>query len=164
MRRKIKLLFFTLALAVVLPSCNNDVIYTEHQTFENNTWSYDDVKTFSFEMEEDTTPVKIFINLRTTVDYPYSNIYMYMHSDFPNGYHDIDTLEFFLARPEGEWLGEVNGTIVENHAIITQGYLLDKGTYTFKLEQAMYEDSLPELLDVGLTVKYFDVSELQKEE
>ena len=162
MKKRINQLVFGFILLIGFVSCDSDVIYTEYQPVDNSVWSYDDPKSFSFEMKEDTVPVKIFINLRTTTDYPYSNIFMYLTSDFPNGYHDKDTLEFFLAKPNGEWLGEVSGTVIENTALITKGYLTTKGKYNFILEQAMYNDSLPEILDVGMTVKYLDLDEVSE--
>jgi gliding motility-associated lipoprotein GldH len=162
MRKKINHLIVVCFIAIGVASCDSDIIYTEYQPVDNNVWSYDDPKTFSFDMKEDTVPVKIFINLRTTTDYPYSNIFMYLTSDFPNGYHDKDTLEFFLARPNGEWLGEVSGSVIENTALITKGYLTTKGKYNFTLEQAMYEDSLPEIIDVGMTIKYLNLDEMKQ--
>jgi gliding motility-associated lipoprotein GldH len=162
MKKKINRLIVVCFITLGITSCDSDIIYTENQPVDNNVWSYDDPKTFSFDMKEDTVPVKIFINLRTTTDYPYSNIFMYLTSDFPNGYHDQDTLEFFLARPNGEWLGEVSGSVIENTALITKGYLTTKGKYNFTLEQAMYEDSLPEIIDVGITIKYLDLDELEQ--
>ncbi len=158
MKKKVNLLFLV-GFVFLITSCDSNVIYEKNQSFNDNKWTYDDVKTFSIEMQEDTTPVKIYINLRTTIDYPYSNIYMYLYSDFPNGYSDIDTLEFFLAKPDGQWLGEVSGTVVENRALITKGYLMDKGTYTFKLEQAMYNNDLPEVLDVGIRVENWNLED-----
>ncbi len=149
-RSSIILLLFVL---LGLTSCDSELIYEENQAFENNTWSYDDPKEFSFELEDSLTPVKIYINLRTTIDYQFSNIYMYLHLDFPGGYSDVDPLEFFLAQADGKWLGETSGTVVENRAMITQGYLMYPGKYTFKLEQAMYDNDLTEVLDVGIRVE-----------
>jgi gliding motility-associated lipoprotein GldH len=154
MIKKVSLIFGMLIALFVVTSCDSDVIFEENQSFENNVWSYDDVKSFSFELDS-MTPVKMYLNLRTTIDYEFSNIYMYLHSAYPNGYEDIDTLEFFLAQPDGKWLGEVSGTVVENQALITQGYFSDPGEYTFKLEQAMRDNDLSEVLDVGLRVEYF---------
>ena len=64
-----------------------------------------------------------------------------------------------MAQPDGKWFGETSGTIVENQALITQGYFTDAGTYSFKLEQAMRDNDLTEILDVGLRVEYFTVKE-----
>ena len=157
MRKKISVVGLFLALFVGFTSCDSDRIYDENQSFENSTWSYEDAKEFSFTVEDSITPVKIYINLRTTIDYQYSNIYMYTHFSYPNGITDIDTLEFFLAHPNGKWLGKCSGTVVENKALITQGYLMDPGTYTFKIEQAMYDNDLTEVLDVGIRVEHLRI-------
>ena len=151
--KKISIITLLVALIFGFTSCDSNKIYEENQAFDNNVWNYDDVKEFSFSVEDSLTPVKLFINLRTTIDYEYSNIYMYTHFTYPNGNTDIDTLEFFLAQPNGKWLGECSGTVVENRALITQGYLMESGTYTFKIEQAMYNDALPEVMDVGIRVE-----------
>tara|TARA_B100000809_G_C15109614_1_gene520058 strand:- start:91 stop:594 length:504 start_codon:yes stop_codon:yes gene_type:complete len=150
-------LFFTLIFGFA--SCDSNKIYEENKAFENNVWTYHDVKEFSFTVEDSLTPVKLFLNLRTTIDYEYSNIYMYTHFTYPNGNTDIDTLEFFLAHPNGKWLGECSGTVIENRALITQGYLMESGMYTFKIEQAMYNDALSEVMDVGIRVENLVLSE-----
>lgn len=149
----IKRISVLISFFVLLSSCDNSVLYENNQSFESNTWSYEDAKTFSFNIDDSLQPVKLSINLRTTTNYPYSNIYMFVHSNYPNGYTDIDTLEFFLADPQGNWLGDNSGTIVENRALISKGLFPSTGKYTFKLEQAMRNDSLPEILDIGLSVQ-----------
>ncbi|MDX1348639.1 MAG: gliding motility lipoprotein GldH [Putridiphycobacter sp.] len=142
-----------LCLIAGLTSCDDAMIYEKNVGFENNTWVYEDPKTFSFEITDSLLPVKLSINLRTTTNYPYSNIYMFLHSNYPNGYHDIDTLEFFLADPRGNWLGDNSGTVVENRAVISKGVFPTTGTYHFMIEQAMRNDSLPEIIDLGLRVE-----------
>ncbi len=142
-----------LSLGLSFSACDDAVIFEENKTFKNNIWVYEDGKTFSFTITDSLLPVKLSVNLRTTTNYPYSNIYMFMHSNYPNGYSDIDTLEFFLADPQGNWLGDHSGTVVENRAMLSKGLFPATGTYRFKLEQAMRNDSLPEVLDVGMRVE-----------
>lgn len=159
MRKKINLFVVFFSLIVGFTSCESDLIFEDNQSFEDNTWTYDDVKTFSFDIKDSITSARVYLNLRTTLDYQYSNIYMYLHINYPNGYSDIDTLEFFLAQPNGKWLGEVSGTVVENQALIAQGVFNDPGTYTYKIEQAMYNDALEEVLDVGIKVEYWKIEQ-----
>ena len=154
MKKRISVALASLLTCVGVISCTNELlIYENNQGFENNTWVYDDPKTFSFDIKDSSVFINLFINLRITTDYPYSNIYMFLHSDYPNGYTDIDTLEFFLADKDGYWLGDNSGTVVENSALISRGNFPVSGTYTFKLEQAMRNDSLPEVLDVGIRIE-----------
>ncbi len=151
-----------ISVVFLFVSCDSNVIYEENQSFEKNVWSYDDIKTFNFEIEEEGTPAKIFLNLRTTTDYPYSNIFFYLHREEPNGLSDIDTFEFFLAEPNGKWIGNNTGTVVENKIYYAGGVFSSKGKYTYKLEQAMREDNLPEVIDIGVRVERWDDIYLQK--
>jgi len=153
MIKKNRILGLIFSVFIGLTSCDNNVIYENNQSFEDNTWKYDDVKTFSFTMTDSMTPCKIYLNMRTTLDYEFSNVYMNLISNYPNGAIDTSALEFFLAEPDGKWLGNISGTVIENKAMIMKGYLTHTGTYTFKLEQAMFDNNLGEILDVGIRVE-----------
>ncbi len=152
MKKRISFFVFVLMTFAII-SCDDTLIYEDNQSFDGNTWSYQDSKSFSFDVKDSLQPIKLFINLRTTVDYPYRNIFMFLHSNYPNGYVAIDTLEFFLADPKGNWLGDNSGTVIENSALISKGLFPSTGTHTFRMEQAMRNDSLPEILDIGLRVE-----------
>ena len=79
MRKKSNLLVIVTLLLLGFASCNSDMIYENNQSFENNTWTYEDAKEFSFEIKDSATLAKISINFRNTIDYQYSNIYMYFY-------------------------------------------------------------------------------------
>ena len=153
MIKQISTITLFLSLVLGFTSCDNSVIFEENQGFEYNTWRYEDVKTFSFSITDSMKPCKIFLNMRTTLDYEFSNIYMNLYSNYPNGVKDTSALEFFLAEPNGKWLGKVSGTVIENKAMIMKGYLTVPGTYTFKLEQAMFDNDLDEIIDIGIRVE-----------
>lgn len=140
-------------VALCFTSCDSNRIYEENFSVENNVWNYEDVKTFSFEITDTLSPLDLFINVRTTTDYAYSNLYLFLYSEYPNGYTDKDTLEFILAEPDGKWLGENSGTVVENQILISRGNRFSfSGKYTFKIQHAMREENLPEIIDVGFRV------------
>ena len=140
-----------------LTSCDKNKVYEENLSMSNNTWMSDDIKTFSFDVTDTISPVNIFVNLRTTVDYPYSNIYVFLNSEFPNGTTDKDTLEFVLAEMDGRWLGENTGTVVEFKGLIASGGRFStRGQYSFQLQHAMRENELPEIIDVGMRVETMD--------
>ena len=44
--------------------------------------------------------------LRHSADYPFSNLYLFVKLEYPNGRTLTDTLECPLAAPTGEWYGE----------------------------------------------------------
>lgn len=148
-------IFFLGAVMFVAASCDSNRIYEENIPVENNVWMKEDVKTFQFEIVDTMSALDLYINVRTTTDYPYSNLYLYLYSDYPNGYTDKDTLEFILAQQDGKWLGESSGTVVENQILISRGGRFPAaGTYTFKMEHAMRDEALPEIIDVGFRVAF----------
>ena len=149
-----KIVLLSILGIVSLSSCDPNLIYEENKAVENNTWASDDIKIFEFDIEDTISPINIYINLRTTSEYPYSNIYMYLSSEYPTGEYFKDTLEFILAEPDGKWLGENTGTVVEFQTIIASGGRFSRaGTYKFSLQQAMREEELGEVIDVGMRVE-----------
>lgn len=137
-----------------ISSCTDNIMFVENQNMENNTWRSDDIKTFKIDVTDTISRLNIFVNLRTTVDYPYSNIYVFLYSEFPDGTIDKDTLEFLLAEPDGKWLGENSGTIVEFKGLIASGGRFSvAGEYIFKLQHAMREEELSAIIDIGLQVE-----------
>jgi len=159
MKKKISFIGLLFLLTISTWSCDNTVVFEENQSFENNTWNYDDTKIFTFNVEDTIVPIRLYVNLRTTLDYEYANLWVATEFTYPNGTSDVDTLQFFLCEKNGKWLGKVSGTVIENKALITQGYLKDKGTYTFKMNQAMYNNDLGEILDIGIRVEKIEVGE-----
>ncbi|MDG1914131.1 MAG: gliding motility lipoprotein GldH [Crocinitomix sp.] len=140
-----------------LGSCDSNMIYEEHLAVADNIWMSDDIKAFEFEVIDTMSPVNIFVNLRTTTDYKYSNIYVFLYSEYPNGTSNKDTLEFLLAKSDGEWYGENTGTVVEFHGLIASGGRFSTaGKYQFQLQHAMREKELPEVIDVGIRVEIME--------
>jgi len=157
MTRFFKIIAFTFTIICFLPSCDSNRIYEENIPVEGNTWLSDDIKTFEFVIADTMSALDLYVNVRTTTDYPYSNLYVFLYSDYPNGYTDKDTLEFILASQDGKWLGESSGTVVENQILISRGGRFPaSGKYTFKIQHAMREDALPEIIDVGFRVAFME--------
>lgn len=151
MRNSVLILLF---ISMFFTSCDSNKIYEENFAVADNGWKADDIKTFEIEIEDTISALNLYINLRTSTDYPYSNIYLFLYSEYPDGYSDKDTLEIILAEPSGKWFGESSGTVVENRILISQGgRFATKGKYVFKLEHGMREEVLPEIIDVGMRVE-----------
>lgn len=145
---------------VALGSCDSSMLYDQQFSVAEDGWHSDDVKTFEFDIEDTLSPLDLYINVRTSTDYPYSNIYLFLYSEYPDGYSDKDTLEFILAESNGKWLGESSGTVVENKMLISRGgRFAAAGKYVFKLEHGMRESVLPEVLDVGFRLELMNLGE-----
>lgn len=156
--KKLNRLFFTVLLSLILISCDSNKLYEENFAVADDGWHHDDIKTFEFDITDTLSPLNLYINVRTSTDYSFSNLFMFLYSNYPDGYADKDTLEFILAEPSGKWLGESSGTVVENKILIFKGgRFTTPGTYKFQLEHAMRQKVLPEILDVGFRVELMEM-------
>ena len=64
-----------------------------------------------------------------------------------------------LADPDGKWRGDHSGTMVDFKGLFSSGGRLQMpGTYTFKLQHAMREDSLREVVDIGFRVEKMEMN------
>ncbi|UKN00499.1 gliding motility lipoprotein GldH [Paracrocinitomix mangrovi] len=151
LRRINSVLMVVFALAFI--SCESDAIYEETRTIANNEWMAEDVKSFDIPIEDTLSAHDLFIDLRTTTDYEYSNLYLFLYSDYPNGYSSKDTLEFILAKPDGEWYGENSGSVVEFRFLVSRGIFDKKGVYNFKVGHGMRDEPLKNVMDVGFRVE-----------
>jgi len=153
----IRLLFKTSILSIVLLmafSCNRNAVYDEYQDIDNKSWSRHDIKTFEFEITDTISLHDLYLNIRNTTDYQYSNIYFFISTEFPNGIKFRDTVQCILADLNGKWLGRGLGRIKDNRLLFKKGIRFPmSGVYKMGIEQAMREEALVGVNDVGLKLE-----------
>ena len=94
------------------------------------------------------------MNFRHGGDYPYQNIYLFIKSKSPSGKIAKDTAQMILANNKGRWMGKGIGDIFDYQFRFKQGPLFpEKGEYYFEIEQAMREENLDKVTDIGISVK-----------
>lgn len=141
------ILFFIVA-------CNPDLVFERNVAVSGNVWSREDVAVFEVEINDTLTPHNLYINLRNTGEYPFSNIFLFVEAKSPRGVSVRDTLEFVLAEPSGKWKGKGFGSVWQNRFYYRQNIRFpETGKYLFEIEQAMRREELPGIVDVGLKVE-----------
>lgn len=124
-------------------------------------WDRKDVKTFEFTTQDSLERYNVFINLRADHKYPYSNIFLIVKTHNPNGTTWVDTLQYHMAKPSGEMLGNGITDLKESKLWFKSNHKFPtKGTYKIEIEHAMRSAKsekgdvvLPGILDVGLRVE-----------
>lgn len=143
-----------LLIVVTLFSCNSNVIYDEYIAIEKENWKKENVATFEVEVKDTINPHNLFINIRNKGEYPYSNLYLFVTINGPDGNYTKDTVNCILADDRGKWKGKGAGNLWDYQ----QPYLgnvkfAHKGKYTVSYEQAMRaEDGLKGISDIGLKI------------
>ncbi|MBR5253545.1 MAG: gliding motility lipoprotein GldH [Bacteroidales bacterium] len=147
-----------LSLLVLLSACNHNVVYDENKEVNQDLWKTTDKLYYEIEINDTIKEYKLAINIRNTINYPYSNIYFYLKTILPDGkVTKQDTVECYLAYPDGTWKGKGNSEIKDNRFWIAKNMKFNqKGKYIFELRQATIDSTLKGITDVGLHLEYQD--------
>jgi gliding motility-associated lipoprotein GldH len=150
---KLRFLPVWLILALLPLSCDPGMVYDHFETMDNGVWSWRDPKEFPVEISDTVSMHNIYIQIRHTVEYPMSNLYMFVYVKGPTGQMLKDTVNIQLAEPDGRWIGKGSGHLRELRLLYRkQTRFAQPGVYTFTLEQGMRNPSLP-VTDVGLRIE-----------
>ena len=140
-----------LSLAFLI-SCESAPTFEKSYVFENKEWKQDVKPSFIVDIKDPSKEYDFVLTLRTTTEYKYSNLWIYMNTKTPNGEKAREPFEIKITNPDGSWIGKKTGTIVENSLNFKRRKLPLKGKYTFILEQGITESKIDQVLDIGLVV------------
>jgi gliding motility-associated lipoprotein GldH len=141
-------------LLLFLTACDSKRIFEENKDIPNSSWISSDIIRFDVPIKDPATPANFFINVRHADGYPYSNLYLFIKTTFPNGKSSMDTLECILADEKGKWLGKGLGDIYDNQIPFKRNVRFPlAGTYSFEVQQATRNDNLPLIMDIGLRIE-----------
>lgn len=153
--------YIPLIFLFFLFSCNTEQIFDEYKTV-NGTWEQNELIEFSIPQLDSVQSYDLFINVRNTNEYPFSNLFLIGQIKFPNGKVVSDTLEYELAYPDGAWMGTGITDLKENKLWYKEKVkFIEKGEYKITLQHAMRKngevqgvDALEGITDVGLRIEH----------
>lgn len=137
-------------LIVLLTSCDSSVVFEENKPIEKAVWKAEAPVLFEFETKDTTTLHNFYINMRNGENYPYSNIFFFVETEFPNGKKSVDTVECFVADNTGKWIGTGSGDIHDNRFLYQHGKQFPiAGRYRIAVKQGMRVAELEGVYDIG---------------
>ena len=148
---------------LVALSCDSNRIFDQYKPIPNQ-WHKDSVVTFKVSPPDTINSYNLFVNLRNTNDYKYSNLYLVVELNYPNGKTLKDTLEYRMAAPDGTFLG-TGFTDLKENKLWYKGYdkpfvFNESGDYQIKVQHAMRENgkvngisNLEGITDVGFRIE-----------
>lgn len=147
---------FLISFLIILfySSCDSNRVFDENFSFENANWDRYKPVSFKIEISDTISQNQFFINVRNTTDYKYSNLYLFIATQLPDGNISKDTIECILADINGKWLGNGLGNLKENNILLKNNLVFPKkGTYIFEFEQAMRVEILQGIADIGIRIE-----------
>ena len=140
--------------AFALMACTRPAFYDQSLSLKADQWPMDEALTFKVNIEDTTSAYRFFINVRNSTSYDYKNIYFFLTTEFPGGGMSRDTIECNLAGRDGSWLGKGGGKYRDNRIFIRESIVFpQKGTYTFRLNQAMRHEVLEGISEAGMRLQ-----------
>lgn len=157
MRNSVLLSFLFL---MVITSCDSNRVFDVYKSVPNQ-WHKDSIISFKIKPPDTINPYNLFVNLRNTNDYKYSNLYLIVEMDFPHGKRIKDTLQYEMAEPNGKLLGTGFTDIKENKLWYKEGVVFNEtGEYKINIQHAMRENgkingviNLEGITDIGFRVE-----------
>ena len=139
---------------LVLLSCDPGRVYEKNIKIPDGIWFKDHKVSFEVFIDDTVSAHNLYVNVRNTSLYPFSNLYLFIETTAPSGHMIRDTFEVILADERGKWLGNGLGDIWD----LQQAYkrnvrFAQRGKYFFQYQQAMRMDKLPFILDTGLRIE-----------
>ncbi|MBL7909648.1 MAG: gliding motility lipoprotein GldH [Bacteroidia bacterium] len=148
-----KAALFYLAI-FLLSSCNNNVVYSKYQKFNENEWYAKDKAVFDLEITDTLTLNNISLMVRHADAYPYRNLFVFVTTKYPDGKVLTDTMEVILSDDKGKWQGSGAGDIFDFKVPIKKNVRFPlAGKYQFSFEQGMRVDPLPLIMDFGFEIE-----------
>jgi gliding motility-associated lipoprotein GldH len=146
-------LLIVLAVPLLL-SCDSKRYYENNKKIEHGVWKRTDKIRFEVAIPDTLQRFDFYLNVRNDLDYPFANLYLFIHTQSPSGISSMDTVECQLADYTGKWLGKGIGSVKYNRFLFQKGFRFRvAGKYIFELEQAMRVNDLKGIRDIGLRIE-----------
>jgi len=148
-------LFFFMAI-LCLSACDGNRVFEDYKDFKSKSWVVSDTVNFEFNIEDASVPYNLHCDIRSTLDYPYSRIFVnYTLED--STHHVLATKlvsSYLFDAKTGEPNGDSGlGDIYDHRFALLQNRTFTPGKYFVKLQQFMRTDTLHGVLAAGVRVE-----------
>ena len=138
-------------LVFLLSACYQNSIYEKNISINDQLWFHRQIPEFKVHSVDTNENFDIFINLRHSSTYKYSNLSLIIDKIDPLNQETTYRIKLQLAEPDGRWKGVGTGNILSYQVpFLKDSHFSDTGIYTFKIKQNMNINPLPGVLDVGI--------------
>lgn len=157
-------IWVVLIVCIVFSSCDSNRVFDEYKSVSNQ-WNKDSIISFNVTPPDSINSYNLFVNLRNNNDYKYSNLFLIVEMNYPNGKTIKDTLEYKMADPTGKLLG-TGFTDVKENKLWYKGYdqpfkFNETGEYKINIQHAMRQngqvsgiDNLEGITDIGFRIEH----------
>lgn len=152
MKKALRLI--SVVMMVVAATACDSSVYNKMKEIPDAKWPMDYPVKFDVDISDTATLFDFFVLLRHNTDYTYNNVYFFITTTMPGDSITCDTVEFLLADPDGNWIGNGSGFLKTNEILISRKFRFPtEGLYSFEFQQAMRDTVLNGITDIGIKIK-----------
>lgn len=144
-------------MGVIVCSCDRERLYEKNHDFENREWLSVDQPVFDFEIPDTTARYNLYGNIRNSVEYPFSRIFInYTLRDSGAATVSKAMISAFLFEEKtGKPVGSSGlGDVYDQQIPILKNYRFKtSGLHSVSFEQFMRTDTLRGILAVGFRLE-----------
>lgn len=133
-------------------ACTPNEDYSKMHTISQYEWHRSDSLDFDVFVDDTTAVYDLYITIRHNNDYDFSNLWFYLHTNYPSGKSGHLRKQVKLADNKAlKWTGECMNTICSaKFPIVRNLHLSEVGQYQFRINHVMRTNPLRGVMDVGL--------------
>ena len=147
-------LLVALSSQLIAFSCTTIDLFEKSVTIPGHAWDNSFRPSFDFTIKDTSSLYQLYLVLRHTEKYNYTNIYIHLYARVPGQDSTIKIQrDLLLATKEKGWLGIGMDDIYDHRIALGDPEILKPGKYTFTLEQIMRENPLQHVLNAGIRIE-----------
>lgn len=148
---------FLVVIGLMITACDDSRLYEKNFDFSERYWLMAERPSFEFTIQDTTLHYNLFCNIRNSVAYPYSRIFIRysLQDSSKNELKNEMITSFLFDEKTGEPLGSSGlGDIYDQQPELLKDFKFSTpGKYSITFEQFMRTDTLQGVLAVGLRVE-----------
>lgn len=155
----IKSNFLILLLVFILFSCDKKRVFDDYKSIDD-LWHKDSIVSFDLPKIDTKKAYDLFLTLRGNNEYPYNNLFLIVNLEQPDGLTKVDTLEYEMADPEGNLLGNGFTDVKESKLVYKEKYIFKEGKYKIQIKHAVRktgkivgDEKLKGITEVGFRIE-----------
>lgn len=148
-----KYIFF-FSILFLISACGPNYILDEKTEIEKEQWSYADSLSFSVDISDTKKVYNLYLDVEHLTEYSFQNIYIRLHSIFPDGKRVTQRVSLELMDGIGRWKGDCNADECDFRMPINEGaHFGQEGKHTFVIEQFMRENPLEGIQSIAFRIE-----------
>jgi len=146
----IAIIFITV---LTFSGCKKNIIFYKFEKIPPKNWDKNNFIIFKPTINDTLSVVNISILIRHNNSYPNQNLFLFVKTISPLGFYVKDTVLINLADDKGKWYGKGFANIWTHEILYKKNVKFPfQGIYTFQIEQAMRNNPLPGIVNIGIKI------------